>query len=91
MWAFDDLLVIDIAESFKVIIILSDLQSFLRVDHEDSLLIQSFQYQSFNEIRPKGIFAALPLLRNFHFEKFRIDILIDGMECDRCEYALLEL
>lgn len=49
--ALDDLLVVDIAECLEVIVILSHLQSFLRVDHEDSLLVQSLQYKSFNEIR----------------------------------------
>jgi hypothetical protein len=50
---FDDLVMVDIAECFKVIVILSDLQSFLRVDHEDSLLVQPLQYQSFDEVRPQ--------------------------------------
>lgn len=48
---FDDLLMVDIAECFKVIVVLSDLQSFLRVDHENSLFVQPLQYKSFNEIR----------------------------------------
>lgn len=91
MGAFNYLLVVDIAEGFEVIVVLGDLQSFLWVDHENRLFVQSLQDQSFDEIRPQRILAALALIRHFHFQEFCIDIFVDGVECDRSENTLLEL
>ena len=61
------------------------------IDHEYSLFVESLKDKSFDEVIAEGVLIVLLVLCHLNLQEISIDVLIDGVQCDRGKDSFLYL